>query len=233
MIMSSPSSLPSRPAISAAQHLAAVSKTWQISTKTSRRNNKPTRKSQQQQHQQLRTSPSPQQQTHTPWSPNLPAQARKQLAATDALRTAHAHDYDLANQRATAAVSVARARRRVLENLLNVLDERNVEDAERHAAMTAAKETSRPSRHLPDPIPAFLVHLQREQHTNERFLKHRHQELHQQQPKPHPVLTQHQRETCVLFAEKLKLRIFDLVELYNDYRSKIDNVLAEMDSIKP
>ncbi|KAJ3150832.1 hypothetical protein HDU89_002829 [Geranomyces variabilis] len=227
--MSSPSTpSPPRPTISAAQHLAAVCKDWQASTTTPRRH-KTKRKPQS---QKPPACPSPHHHTHTPWSPNLPAEARKQLAATDALRTAHARDYNLANTRATAAVSVARARRRVLENLLCVLDEKTLEVAEQRAVKKAAATPVRALKDLPDPIPAFLVHLQRETYANERFLNHRHQELHLQQQKPYPVLTQHQRETCALFAEKLKLRIFDLIELYNDYRSKIDNVLAETDSLK-
>ncbi|KAJ3160175.1 hypothetical protein HDU86_001011 [Geranomyces michiganensis] len=225
----------------AAKHLATVSKHWQKEQQQST----PSRP-----HRRAKPKPKPQPHhnptTTAPWSPNLPHQAHKLLTQSHALRTTHAKDYNLAHEKALHAVAAARERRRVLEDMLGVLDtESGLGQRQKKGSVLSPPPPPRQRRQrLPDPVSAFVAHLEREDRANKRFLNNEghtaHHQYHHYSREDHgdalaataaTVLTQHQRETCVLFAEKLKFRIFDLIELYNDYRDKIDSVLAEMDSL--
>ncbi|KAI8921095.1 hypothetical protein DFJ77DRAFT_448525 [Powellomyces hirtus] len=77
-----------------------------------------------------------------------------------------------------------------------------------------------------DLLSSFLDYLEREGELTREFLA------------PHPgddmegLLTLEQKETCVVFAQRLKLKIFDLIDLYNGYRGKMDDVLAEVEYMR-
>ncbi|KAI8994327.1 hypothetical protein BC832DRAFT_569599 [Gaertneriomyces semiglobifer] len=78
---------------------------------------------------------------------------------------------------------------------------------------------------VPEPLHSFLRNHGRSSELTYTFLH----ELPVALPDSHSdgALTFEQKEQCVEYAERLRTKIFDLMEMYNDYCDKLDNVVKE------